>query len=79
MKTLAMIAAIMATTMVVAVGQQPNIDPAKLAPLLQQQRDAANNQVAFMALQLQDALAEVQRLKDELAKRPQPAAEGAPK
>lgn len=58
--------------------QGANPDPTKLAQVLQQQRDAANNQVALLALQLQDAQVEIGRLREELAKRPA-APEGASK
>lgn len=65
---------IVATALASAANAQPagQPDPSKLAQVLQQQRDAANNQVALLALQLQDAQVEIGRLREELAKRPAP-------
>jgi hypothetical protein len=47
--------------------QQP-VDPAKLVPMLQAQRDAANNQVAFCATQNADYAERIRALEAELAK-----------
>jgi hypothetical protein len=49
-----------------AVAQQP--DPAKLAPFLQMQRDAANNQVAACAVLSNELIERVKTLEAELAK-----------
>lgn len=49
-----------------ATAQQP--DPAKLLPMVQSQRDNANNQVAFCAAQNGEFVERIKALEAELAK-----------
>lgn len=68
MNVLALIIAVMVAVLALdaAVAQQP--DPAKLLPMVQAQRDAANNQIAFCAAQNSEFVERIKTLEAELAK-----------
>lgn len=53
-----------------AFAQQPQqqVDPLKLVPILQSQRDTANNQVVLCSVQAADLVEKVKQLEAELAK-----------